>query len=246
MPTSRTVLLADADVLIDYRDSELEILALVVEHVGRVAVLAPVLGEVRGVTAAQCVRLGIEVVEAETERMLQAADVESSVSFNDRLCLVVCREESWTCVTNDGALRRLCERHGVETKFGLGLMVDLVAAGSLTQRHAMAIARQIQASNPLHINERVLARFLAQRRPYWQTDADYLRIAHEHGPDRPLTEGVTDFATRAWLDVNRPDFRTCVADGLDRLAAHVRAHADDIVRDVAVGRPVLLVHSASL
>jgi predicted nucleic acid-binding protein len=161
MPAAPTVLLADADVLIDYRDSELGILELVVQHVGRVAVLAPVLGEVRGVTAAQCARLRIEVVEVETERMLQAAEVGSSVSFNDRLCLVACREEGWTCVTNDGALRRLCEHHGVETRFGLGLMVDLVAAGALTQRRAVAVARQIQASNPLHINERVLAGFLA-------------------------------------------------------------------------------------
>lgn len=161
MPTARTVLLADADVLIDYRESELGILELVVQHVGRVAVLAPVLGEVRGVTAAQCARLGIEVIDVETERMLQAAEVESSVSFNDRLCLVACREEGWTCVTNDGALRRLCERHGVETRFGLGLMVDLVAAGTLPLRRAVAIALQIQASNPLHINERVIADFIA-------------------------------------------------------------------------------------
>ncbi|MEE9279894.1 MAG: PIN domain-containing protein [Myxococcota bacterium] len=161
MPTARTVLLADADVLIDHRESELAILELVVQHLGRVAVLASVLDEVRGVTVAQCARLGIEVVDIETERMVQASEVESSVSFNDRLCLVVCREESWTCVTNDGALRRLCERHGVETRFGLGLMVDLVAAGVLTQRRAASVARQIQASNPLHINERVLARFMA-------------------------------------------------------------------------------------
>ncbi len=161
MPTARTVLLADADVLIDHRESELAILELVVQHLGRVAVLASVLDEVRGVTVAQCARLGIEVVDVETERMVQASEVESSVSFNDRLCLVVCREESWTCVTNDGALRRLCERHGVETRFGLGLMVDLVAAGVLTQRRAASVARQIQASNPLHINERVLARFMA-------------------------------------------------------------------------------------
>lgn len=97
----------------------------------------------------------------ETERLVQAAEVESSVSFNDRLCLVACREEGWTCVTNDGALRRLCDRYGVETRFGLGLMVDLVAAGAVTKRRAVAVARQIQASNPLHINERVLARFLA-------------------------------------------------------------------------------------
>ncbi len=112
-------------------------------------------------TVAQCARVGIEVVHVETERMLKAAEVESSVSFNDRLCLVACREEGWTCVTNDGALRRLCERHGVETRFGLGLMVDLVAAGTLTKERAVAIARRIHASNPLHISGRVLVRFLA-------------------------------------------------------------------------------------
>ncbi len=161
MPAVRTVLLADADVLIDYRESEFGILQLVVEHIGRVAVLEPVLGEVRGVTAAQCARLGVEVMEVETERMLQAVEIESTVSFNDRLCLVVCREEGWTCVTNDGALRRLCERHRVDTKFGLGLMADLVAAGALTRRRALAIARRVQETNPLHINERVIERFTA-------------------------------------------------------------------------------------
>ena len=154
-----TVLLADADVLIDYRESELAILALVGQHVGRVAVLPPVLDEVHGVTATDCAEFGIEIVEVETAPMLQAAEIESRVSFNDRLCLVMCRENEWTCVTNDGALRRLCERHGVETRFGLGLMVDLVATGALTRERAEDVAHRIHASNPLHINERVLARF---------------------------------------------------------------------------------------
>ncbi len=36
MPATPPVLLADADVLIDYRESELAILNLVVQHVGRV------------------------------------------------------------------------------------------------------------------------------------------------------------------------------------------------------------------
>ncbi len=157
---AQTVLLTDADVLIDYRESEIKILELVVQHMGRVVVLAPVLDEVQGVTPAQCAQLGIEVVEVETEQLVRATEVESCVSFNDRLCLVACREEGWTCVTNDGALRLLCERHGVATRFGLGLMVDLVAVGALTRRRAMAVARQIQASNPLHINERVIQRFL--------------------------------------------------------------------------------------
>lgn len=156
----QTVLLADADVLIDYRESEIKILELVVQNIGRVVVLAPVLDEVQGVTPAQCTQLGVEVVEVETDLLIQASEVEARVSFNDRLCLVACSEEGWTCVTNDGALRRLCDSHGVATRFGLSLMVDLVALGSLTRRRAIAIARQIQASNPLHINERVLRRFL--------------------------------------------------------------------------------------
>lgn len=160
MQAGATVLLADADVLIDYRDSDLTMLKLVAQHVGRVAVIPPVLDEVHGLTAGRCVRLGIEVVEVETEQMLQAAEVGSSVSFNDRLCMVVCRGEGWTCVTNDGALRRLCKRHGVKSRYGLGLMVDLAAAGVLTRGRALAVARKIQASNPLHINERVMKRFL--------------------------------------------------------------------------------------
>ncbi len=154
-----TVLLADADVLIDYRQSDFAVLALVAQHVGRVVVLLPVLDEVHGITATTCAEIGIEIVEVETQRMLQAVEIESRVSFNDRLCLVMCRENEWTCVTNDGALRRLCERHGVETRFGLGLLVDLVAAGGLPRGRAEDVARRMHASNPLHINERVLSRF---------------------------------------------------------------------------------------
>lgn len=161
MAMGQTVLLADADVLIDYRESELDILKLVVQHIGRVVVLASILDEVQGVTLRQCKQLGIEVVEATAEQLVQASEGESRVSFNDYLCLIACRDEGWTCVTNDGALRRLCQRHGVATRFGLGLMVDLVAVGVLTQKRALAIARQIQTSNPLHINESVITRFRA-------------------------------------------------------------------------------------
>ena len=157
----QTVFLADANVLIDYRESDFDILGLAVQHIGRVVVLELVLDEVRGVMPEQCTQLGIEVVAVETERLVQAAAIESRISFNDRLNLVTCLEEGWTCVTNDGALRRLCERRGVATRFGLGLMVDLVAAGALTRQRAITIVRKIQASNPFHINERVLARFMA-------------------------------------------------------------------------------------
>ena len=72
------VLLVDADVLIDYRNSDMEVLKLVGRHVGRVAVLAPVLDEVRGVTRADCRRAAITVVEVATDRLLSAAAVEAT------------------------------------------------------------------------------------------------------------------------------------------------------------------------
>lgn len=154
------VLLADANVLIDFHAAaDIEVLKLVGRHVGRVAVLAPVLDEVRGVTRADCRRAAITVVDAATDRLLSAAVVETRVSFNDRLCFAACREEGWTCVTNDRALRRLCERHGVPTRYGLRLLVDVVAAGAMNQRRAMTMARAMHKSNPLHINERVIAHF---------------------------------------------------------------------------------------
>ena len=74
MAMAQTVLLTDADVLIDYRESEIKILELVVQHMGRVVVLASVLDEVQGVTPTQCAQLGIEVVEVETEQLIRATE----------------------------------------------------------------------------------------------------------------------------------------------------------------------------
>ena len=162
--SASSVLLADADVLIDYHLSEITILSLVAKHVGPVVVLEQVLDEVQGLTAARCACSGIKVIAAETQRMFRAADLESNVSFNDRLCVVTCREERLTCVTNDRALRRLCKGYGVDTRYGLGLMVDLVVAGAISRRRAVTIARQIQAAHPFHINERVLGSFVERCR----------------------------------------------------------------------------------
>ena len=158
--SAQTVLLVDANVLIDYRDSEFEVLEIVGQHVGRIVVLTPVLREVQGISRADCERLSMVVVETDTGRLLGAGVVDSSVSVYDSLCFLTCREEGWTCVTNDKALQRLCESHAVDTRFGLGLLVDLVAVAAITRQRAMAIACLMHESNKTHINDRVIARFM--------------------------------------------------------------------------------------
>ena len=78
-----TTLLADADVLIDYRESDLDVLKDVGRRVGRLAVLSEVLDEVRGLTRRKCASLGMEVIDVETPTLLAAAEVKAPVSFND-------------------------------------------------------------------------------------------------------------------------------------------------------------------
>ena len=66
MPKEREFLLADADVLIDYVASDLAILALVSEHIGRVHVLEPTLATVANLSERECKEQCIEVIDGET------------------------------------------------------------------------------------------------------------------------------------------------------------------------------------
>lgn len=153
------VLLLDANVLIDYRDSELSILSLVCEHVAPVHVIREVLDEVAGVTATRSRELGIAVIDLEARELLEISTLPRRLSRRDRLSFLACRIHDWVCVTNDRPLRRSCEEHGIRVRWGLELMVDLVAAEALTIVRALSTARIIQANNPHHITAAVLERF---------------------------------------------------------------------------------------
>lgn len=157
----RPVLLADADVLIDYARTDRTILHLVSHHLGRFTVLRQVLDTVDQLTESECEELGLDVIEVPTEMLLEAGRQSGRLSFEDRLCLLACKANGWLCVTNDRALIRTCSEQGVSVRRGLRLMLDLVAAGHLARRKAMQVALAIHAGNPHHINEAVLAEFRA-------------------------------------------------------------------------------------
>ena len=159
MPDRPAVLLSDANVLIDYRDSDLSILALVVQHLAPVHVVREVVDEVDDLSLARCRELGLTVIEVEPEVLLQLATLSRRLSRNDRLSLQVCRENDWICLTNDRLLRRICGEHNVRTKWGLELMLDLVSGGVLSASRALETARCIHANNPHHISTVVIDRF---------------------------------------------------------------------------------------
>lgn len=156
---ARPILLADADVLIDYAQTERRVLGLISQHVGPLKVLDPVLRTVGALSKTDCRALHIEIVHPSSELLQQAAEERSRVSLEDHLCFLVCRAEGWTCATNDGALIRLCTEGGVSIRRGLRLLLDLVERGVVTRARALDLALAIHKQNPHHINAAVLESF---------------------------------------------------------------------------------------
>ncbi len=142
------ILLADANVLIDYVETEIEILRLVAGLFAKLIVPRPVLEQVPRLSIRTCRSVGIQIVDAETEILLDAAKRSPALGFEDSLCLVLCEQNQWTCVTNDAALARSCRQANVSVRRGLNLMVELVVHRRLPATRALAVARAIHNTNP--------------------------------------------------------------------------------------------------
>jgi hypothetical protein len=161
------VLLADADVLIDYIKTDLSIIRLVSQHCGQVYVLEQVRETVEGLTKSLCRTNQIQVIDAETDLLIVAGTRSGSgpLSFEDWLCYLVCQEQNWICVTNDQRLIRECDASDVRYRRGLRLILDLVDGRHVTKQQAVRIAQAIGEVNPRHINAKVLQEFMVELSP---------------------------------------------------------------------------------
>ena len=91
--------LVDANVLFDYANTYPTVLTLVARRLGPVHVPEVVLDEVEQLDEDACDRLALVVVEGTLEQILEAGD--GGLSFPDWMCLILARDEGWTCVTKE-------------------------------------------------------------------------------------------------------------------------------------------------
>lgn len=155
-------LVADANVLIDYASTDPSILALHVRHLGPIYVPSVILDEVVQLDVADCERLGLTVIEEPPGILLAAAERRGPLSFEDRVCLLLARENRWTCVTNEKPLHRACAQGGVTSIWGLRLMIHLVEARQLNRQVAIGVARAIHEVNPRYVTAGILELFEAE------------------------------------------------------------------------------------
>jgi len=163
MTTAQPVLLIlDANVLIDYCGADRSILTLISDRVGRIHVPSVLLEEVDDLDESECDRLSLLLIEPSLELLTGAGKRRPGLSYYDHLCLLAAKEASWTCVTNDGRLRRECGVEGVGVLWGLEPMVDLVAGGHMTAPQAREVAERIHQANPLFITTEIVKRFVTR------------------------------------------------------------------------------------
>lgn len=149
-------LVTDANALIDYASTDDAVLALASRHLGPVIIPAPVLDEVELLDVADCERLGMRVIDPTLEQLLEAGSQRGSLSFEDRLCLIVARDGGWSCVTSDRRLRAACEASSVPVMWSLELVTELVDAGELSADQAITIAAELHEISPRHITAEVV------------------------------------------------------------------------------------------
>lgn len=155
------LMIMDACVLIDFIKTGRAVLELVVKHVGPLYVTSPMFDEVNEIDdESELVSLGLIIIEPEIEDAYAASSRSGPLSFEDWLCLLTAKRHGFTCVTSDKNLRKLCRQESVSLLWGLELLAELQKVGGIPATEAEATAQAIRLSNPKHITEKIVSRFV--------------------------------------------------------------------------------------
>lgn len=149
----RRFLILDANVLIDFFKCDRTILKLITTYVGEIYLATPVFNEINEIDENDCIEHGVILVEPELKQLLSASEGTGALSFQDKLCLILAKDNTWECVTNDKPLRKSCKANNVTVIWGIELICILTESGGLPVEHAKEIILRIQELNPKYIHD---------------------------------------------------------------------------------------------
>lgn len=152
----------DANVLIDYCNTDLGVLELFSRKIGPIHIATEVLNEVNQLSRSTAEGRGFEIIAPDLDILMEAAERRPGLSFEDTLTLLLARENLLTCITAEKPLRRYCQNENIPVIWGLEPMIFLVAGGHFSASGAIAIAKAIHETNPLFITTDILDRFSDQ------------------------------------------------------------------------------------
>lgn len=154
----------DADVLIDYHESDIDVLKLFSTQISQIHIGRDTLQKVSGVSNSEARRLKILVETPTLKLATKASQSRGKLSYDDHVTLLLAYQNNWICITNDNALRSECIKEGVELLWGLEPIKLLVKHRIISLNKSLKIAKTIQISNPDFITDSILSRFEQQIR----------------------------------------------------------------------------------
>jgi len=161
MDTKPKFMILDACVLIDFVKADKFVLTSITKKVGSIYVVSPVVSEVKDIESEdELIDLGIIVLEPEIEDAFIAAAEGGATSFQDKLSMLTAKRNGYVCVSNDTSLRKLCESEHVPVMWGLQLLLELHKINGIQADDAIRIAGKIHETNPKHITQKIIAKFL--------------------------------------------------------------------------------------
>ena len=164
MPGLTAGFVVDANVLIDYLNTDLTVLGLLSKTVSPVHVSDAVLENVDGLDRHGCDEVGLAIAQPTLDQMLEAGGKRTKLAYDDWMCLILARDNGWLCISNDKALRTECAAAGVKVLWGLELMLELAAHGVLEIQEAKSVAWRIHTNNPAFVTEAIVNRFMKKLR----------------------------------------------------------------------------------
>lgn len=141
-------LLFDADALIDYINSNKNIISVATKKLYEIYVPLNIMREeIRQLSEDEANSLGIRIFEPTFNQLIEANKERGGLSFQDKLCLIIAKDNNWICVTNDKNLRNKCSEDEVEIMWGLQLTLKLYAGNYISKMEAINTAWEIHKGN---------------------------------------------------------------------------------------------------
>jgi rRNA-processing protein FCF1 len=154
-------IISDANILIDFFETDRGIISLVSRHIAPLYVPDIVAEEVSQLKTIDPAYIGLTIIETPYTVLAEATNRPSTISIQDFVCMRIAEERGWGCATNDKALRRECGKRGVSVLWGLEMMLYLVKNGALKPKKAKDTAWAINRCNK-RITEKVVDTFIDQ------------------------------------------------------------------------------------
>ena len=153
-------LLLDANVLIDFQDSDFSVLRDVKENVAEIFVLRYIFEkEIPDLTEQICNKVGLVIIQPKKSVIEESEIKIGQLSTGDRLNLFTALDSEFSLVTNDKKLRKVCEERKGKVIWGLQLLVILVENSEYSIDDAISIGEKIGENN-VRITDKDVGEFI--------------------------------------------------------------------------------------